>query len=46
MESLGHRIRTLSKEMGPSEKKVADYILDNTYAAADLSIRELAEKSG
>ena len=46
MESLGHRIRTLYKEMGPSEKKVADYILDNTYAAADLSIRELAEKSG
>lgn len=44
-ESLS-RIKELMEDMSPSEKKVADYIINNPKKISDLSIRELAERSG
>lgn len=46
MESVIHRIRFQYKNFGPSEKKIADYILENTQEITSLSINELASKSG
>ncbi len=44
MESILHKIRFLSKEMGPAEKKIADYILNNTQSIIGDSINDFAKK--
>ena len=46
MESTLHKIRFEYKNFGPSEKKVADYILKNGQEVTSLSINELARLSG
>ena len=46
MESTLHKIRFEYKKLGPSEKKIADYILSNGQDVTSLSIGELAAKSG
>ncbi|MBR4910324.1 MAG: MurR/RpiR family transcriptional regulator [Clostridia bacterium] len=46
MESTLHKIRFEYKNFGPSEKKVADYILKNEQEVTSLSISELAQLSG
>lgn len=46
MESILHKIRFSYKDLGPGEKKLADYILQNTQSIANINISELAEKSG
>ncbi len=46
MESTVHRIRFLYSEMGPGEKKIADYILDNPQDIVGVSISELATRCG
>lgn len=38
------RIKEIIKDLSPSEKKVAEYILKNTAVVSDLSIKELSEK--
>ncbi|MDF2881636.1 MAG: Transcriptional regulator, RpiR family [Clostridiaceae bacterium] len=44
-ESL-NRIKEIIEHLNLSEKKVADYILNNPKRVSDLSIKELAEESG
>lgn len=44
MESTLHKIRFTRQEMGPAEKKIADYILENTQNIISDSISELAKK--
>ncbi len=46
MESVMHKMRFLYKEMGPSEKKIADYVLQNPQEIIGISISELAVKCG
>ena len=46
MESTIHRIRRLYPEMGPGEKKIADYILNNTSNILECSVTTLAKLSG
>ncbi|MBO4432732.1 MAG: MurR/RpiR family transcriptional regulator [Clostridia bacterium] len=46
MESTLHKIRFEYKKLGPSEKKIADYILKNGRKVTSLSISELAKLSG
>lgn len=46
MESVSYKIRSNYKEMGPAEKKIADYIIDNLNEIMATSISELAEKCG
>ena len=46
MESTLHRIRFEYNKLGPSEKKIADYILKNGQDVTSLSISELAALSG
>ena len=46
MESLMHKIRSLRKDMGPGEKRIADYILKNPQNITNLTITELAEACG
>ncbi|MEE1329944.1 MAG: MurR/RpiR family transcriptional regulator [Acutalibacteraceae bacterium] len=46
MESILHKIRRLYTEMGPGEKKIADYIAGDTQGVVSLSVTELAEKCG
>lgn len=46
MESILHKIRFEYKKLGPSEKKIADYILKNEQEVTSLSINELANLSG
>lgn len=46
MESTIHRIRRLYNDMGPGERKIADYVLSNTQETVDSSISELAERCG
>lgn len=46
MESTLHKIRRLYSEMGPGEKKIADYITGNTQSVVSFSVTELAEKCG
>lgn len=46
MESTVHRIRRLYPEMGPGEKKIADYILNNTSNILEFSVTTLAKLSG
>lgn len=45
MESTFHKISALYKEMGPSEKKIADYLINHASEAISLSITDLAAKS-
>ena len=42
MESIMHKLRFLQNEMGPAEKRIAEYILNNTSEMVALSISELA----
>lgn len=44
MESIIHKIRFMRSQMGPAEKKIADYILENTQEIIGDSISEFAEK--
>ena len=44
MESIITKIRALYKELGPAEKRVADYILENTREIPTSAISELAKK--
>ncbi len=46
MESVSRKIRTLYKEMGPAERKIADFILQNLNEIMSTSISELASKCG
>ena len=46
MESITHKLRFLRDEMGPAEKRIADYILNNTGEMIALSISELAKCCG
>lgn len=46
MESILHKIRFCYKELGPGEKKLADFILQNTHIITTTSINELADLSG
>lgn len=46
MESLLHKIRFLYSEMGPGERKIADYILQNPSDIVGISISELAVRCG
>ena len=46
MESVTHKIRSNHNEMGPAEKKIADYIIANLNEITVISISELAEKCG
>ncbi len=44
MESIIHSIRTLYTQMGPAEKRIADYILEHTDEIIGMSISELSAK--
>ncbi|MBO5305758.1 MAG: MurR/RpiR family transcriptional regulator [Clostridia bacterium] len=46
MESILHKIRFSYTSMGRAEKKIADYILNNTATSTTLSISELASACG
>ncbi len=46
MESIIHKIRSTYDDMGRSEKRIADYILENTPKIVELSISELASYCG
>lgn len=46
MESVLHKIRFLYKKLGPAEKKIADYILQNSQNIIDTNINELAAECG
>ena len=46
MESVLHKIRFLYDVMGPGEKRVADYIIQNTQSILSLSINDLADRCG
>ncbi len=46
MESIIHKIRSTYDDMGRSEKRIADYILENTPKIVELSISELATFCG
>ena len=39
MESTAHKIRKLYPEMGRAEKKIADYILENSRSITALMVR-------
>ncbi len=46
MESIMHKIRYMYDDMGRSEKRIADYILQNTPKIVELSISELSSHCG
>ncbi len=46
MESIIHKIRTIYNALGPAEKRIADYIIENTDEIIGMSISELSEKCG
>lgn len=46
MESVSRKIRIMYKEMGPAERKIADFILQNLNEIMSISISELAHKCG
>ena len=46
MESIILKIRFLRPQMGPAEKKIADYVLENTQDIISASISDFAEKCG
>ena len=46
MESTFQKIRVLYEEMGPGEKKIADYLVKHAPEVISLSVTELAGRSG
>lgn len=46
MNNITLRIKTLYNDMGPGEKKIADWIFENQDKIISLSISELAELCG
>ena len=46
MESILHKIRFMKNDMGPAEKKICDYILQNANEIIGISISELASRCG
>lgn len=46
MESILHKIRFMYKEMGPGERKIADYILEDAQGIIELSVSDLARRCG
>ncbi|MBE6805724.1 MAG: MurR/RpiR family transcriptional regulator [Ruminococcaceae bacterium] len=46
MESIIHKIRFMRDEMGPAEKLICDYILNNANEITGISISELAKRCG
>lgn len=46
MNNIVFRIKQMYKDMGPAEKKIADWLLENQGEIISLSISELAEKCG
>ncbi len=44
MESIVHTIKRMYTQMGPAEKRVADYILEHTDEIVGMSISELSAK--
>ncbi len=46
MKSIIHTMRQMKNDFGPSERKIAEYIFKNTNGSVNLTINELAEKSG
>ncbi len=46
METVTQKIRTLYKEMGPAEKKIADFVVGNLNDIMATSISELSELCG
>lgn len=46
MESVIHKIRFMHKEMGPAEKRIAEYILAHTDDIIGVSISEFAARCG
>ena len=44
MESTLYKIKKLYYDMGPAEKRIANFILENTQALTECAINELAEK--
>lgn len=44
MESLTHKIRFMYADMGPGEKRIANYLLDNLPELLHLSVNELARR--
>lgn len=46
MESLLHKIRFCYNDFGPSEKKIAEYVLKNTEEILTISINDLAKICG
>lgn len=46
MESIIHKIRFMREEMGPAEKHICDYILNNAGKITGISISELASRCG
>lgn len=44
MESLTHKIRFMFSQMGPGEKKIANYLLEHSEELLNMSVSELAKK--
>lgn len=43
MESLKHKIRFMYSQMGPGEKKIANYLLENSQNLLSISVSRLAK---
>ena len=46
MESIVHKMRFLYREMGPGERKIADYVSENPSEIVGISISDLAKRCG
>ena len=46
MNNIVYRIKQMYEDMGPAEKRIADWLLKNQGEVISLSISELAEKCG
>lgn len=46
MESIIHKIRFMRPQMGPGEKKIADFILENANDIINTSISDFSSKCG
>ena len=44
MESIVHKIRFLYSQMGPAERRIADYVLSHSGEIVGISISDLAQK--
>jgi len=44
MESIMHKLQFLQPEMGPAERRIAEYALSHTGEMIELSISELAKR--